>query len=83
VLERLDRHFAAHRYLVGERFSRADLSLAALAASLVGPVEHPARRYPSRFSLPGWLEQIEPFRTSVTAERVRELYRNERHVITA
>ena len=83
VIERLDRHFAAHRYLVGERFSRADLSLAALAASLVHPVEHPARRYPSRFSLPAWLGQIEPFRDSATAERVRELYRNERHVITA
>jgi glutathione S-transferase len=83
LFERLDRHFSAHRYLVGERFSRADLSLAALAASLVRPVEHPASRYPSRFSLPGWLEQIEPFRESLTAERVRELYRNERHVLTA
>jgi glutathione S-transferase len=83
MIERLDRHFSAHRYLVGERFSRADLSLAALGASLVHPVEHPARRYPSRFSLPSWLEQIEPFRGSATAERVRELYRNERHVIAA
>ena len=81
LIERLDRHFAAHRYLVGERFSRADLSLAALAASLVRPIEHPASRYPSPFALPGWLEQIEPFRTSRTAERVRELYRSERRVI--
>lgn len=83
LIERLDRHFASHRYLVGERFSRADLSLAALGASLVHPVEHPARRYPNRFSLPGWLEQLEPFRASLTAERVRELYRNERHVVRA
>ena len=82
LIQRLDQHFAVHRYLVGERFSRADLSLAALGAALVRPIEHPAHRYPSPLSLPGWLEQIAPFRGSATAERVRELYREERRVIT-
>jgi len=78
---RLDGHLATRRYLVGERFSRADLTLAALAGGILRPVEHPAEQYPSRGSLPGWLEQTRPLRESTTAERVRELYRTERRVL--
>jgi len=75
---RLDAHFAQRRYLAGERFSRADLTLASLAAGIFRPVEHPGRQYRNRRSLPGWLEQTRHLQESATAERVRELYRNER-----
>jgi glutathione S-transferase len=75
---RLDGHLAARRFLVGERFSRADLTLAALAGGILRPLQHPAEQYPSRGTLPGWLEQTRPLRESATAERVRELYRTER-----
>ena len=83
LFARLDRHFAAHRYLAGETFSRADLTLAALAAGLLRPPEHPASRFPNRTVLPSWVEQIQRFRDSATAERVRELYRDERRVSQA
>jgi glutathione S-transferase len=81
LFARLDRHFATRRYLAGEHFSRADLTLAALAAGLVHPPEHPAGRFPSRDSPSQWTEQLQRFRDSATAERVRELYRSERHVL--
>ena len=81
VFARLDGHFARRRYLVGERFSRADLTLAALAAGYVRPLEHPAQQFPSRRALPSWVEQTRHLQDSLTAERVRELYRNDRQVL--
>ena len=41
VYERLDTLLENRRYLVGDRFSRADLTLAALAAPTWRPPEHP------------------------------------------
>jgi glutathione S-transferase len=82
LFRRLDRHFAGHTYLAGDRFSRADLTLAALAAGMFRPAEHPAQRF-ARATLPSWAEEMAPFRDTLTAERVLELYRTERRVNTA
>lgn len=79
LFQRLDRHFASRRYLAGDQFSRADLTLAALAASMFRPQEHPAQQF-AREALPSWTEQMKPFRDTLTAERVLELYRTERQV---
>lgn len=78
LFQRLDRHLAAHRYLAGDSFSRADLTLAALSAGMFRPAEHPAQQY-TRDTLPSWVEAMAPFRDTLTAERVLELYRTERH----
>lgn len=78
LFQRLDRHFSGRRYLAGQAFSRADLTLAALAAGMFRPPEHPAQQYP-RGTLPSWVEAMAPFRDTLTAERVLELYRTERH----
>jgi glutathione S-transferase len=43
ALEALEERLAGRKYLVGDRFSRADLTLAALAAPLCDPPEHPTR----------------------------------------
>jgi len=40
-IERLDEILKGKQYLFGERFSRADLTLAALAAPMFDPPEHP------------------------------------------
>ncbi|MEY4544266.1 MAG: hypothetical protein RL685_461 [Pseudomonadota bacterium] len=77
LFQQLDHHFAAHRYLAGDVFSRADLTLAALAAGMFRPPEHPAQQY-ERSALPAWVELTRPFRDTLTAERVLELYRMER-----
>jgi glutathione S-transferase len=42
-VERLDALLQGKQYLVGERFSRADLTLAALAAPMFDPPEHSTR----------------------------------------
>lgn len=78
LIERLDRQLSERRYLAGDTFSRADLTLAALSAGLFRPPEHPLQQY-ARETLPSWAETIAPFRDTVTARRVLELYRTERH----
>jgi glutathione S-transferase len=78
LFERLDRHFAAGRFLVGDAFSRADLALASLAAGLLRPPEHPAQVPQRRPVLPAWRAVMQRYAGTRTAERVRELYRSER-----
>lgn len=46
-LERLEALLDGKRFLVGDAFTRADLTLAALVAPLVGPPEHPTEWPPS------------------------------------
>jgi len=41
AFERVSQHLAERRFLVGDSFSRADLTLAALSSPLLRPVEHP------------------------------------------
>ena len=77
---RLDRELRGRRYLVGDQFSRADLTLAALAAPLIRPASHP-RTWPDDAAYPrGWLEAVQPWADSLTAERVREMYRLHRPI---
>jgi glutathione S-transferase len=78
VFAQLDGHFAERHYLAGDSFSRADLTLAALAAPLVYPSGHPEESSWRRTPPSAWVEQTQRFRDSLTAERVRELYRLER-----
>ncbi|HWO14538.1 MAG TPA: glutathione S-transferase family protein [Polyangiaceae bacterium] len=75
LFARLDRELGARRYLVGDAFSRADLTLAALAAPLLRPAGHPVQWADEGAYPPGWIEATRPFAESVTAARVRELYR--------
>ncbi|MEY2929292.1 MAG: hypothetical protein RL033_41, partial [Pseudomonadota bacterium] len=82
LFQRLDRHFASRRYLAGDAFSRADLTLAALAAGMFRPPEHPAQQH-ARGTLPAWVELTKPFRDTLTAERVLELYRTERRAVVS
>lgn len=51
AFERVSEHLATRRFLVGDAFSRADLTLAALSAPLLRPSEHPWR-------LPDALERV-------------------------
>jgi glutathione S-transferase len=78
VFAQLDRHFAERPYLAGDRFSRADLTLAALAAPFVYPSGHPEESSWRRTPPAAWVEQTQRLRDSLTAERVREFYRLER-----
>lgn len=78
LFERLDRELRARRYLAGDQFSRADLTLAALAAPMLRPEGHPLR-WPEEAAYPaGWIEAMRPFCDTLTAERVGELYRTRR-----
>jgi glutathione S-transferase len=75
--ERLDKLLENRRYLVGDRFSRADLTLAALAAPMWRPPEHSTlatgRALSARNrSLPG------SFREERTREHVLRMYREHR-----
>lgn len=83
--ERLDAGFArldslldGRRYLVGTAFSRADLTLAALAAPLVGPIEHPTK-WPDPSSYPPEVRALrDRFARSRAYEHVLRMYRDHR-----
>ena len=75
---RLDEQLRGNRYLIGDRFSRADLTLAALSAPLFRPAEH-CTRWPPDVLYPSEIlamrEQLERCRT---AEHVLQMYREHR-----
>jgi glutathione S-transferase len=76
--ERLDTLLENRRYLVGDRFSRADLTLAALAAPTWRPPEHPTYWPPDEL----YPQRIEAFRARFAKTRTREhvlrMYREHR-----
>jgi glutathione S-transferase len=77
-LERIDRLLEGSRYLVGDTFSRADLTLAALAAPLVGPAEH-CMRWPSPEEYPPEVKALrERFSRSLALDHVLRMYREHR-----
>jgi glutathione S-transferase len=78
LFQRLDARLASRRYLAGNEFSRADLTLASLAAPLVQPGEHPTKWAPQDLLPRALLHQSQRWRESLTAERVRQLYREQR-----
>ena len=76
--ERLDTLLENRRYLVGDRFSRADLTLAALAAPTWRPPEHstywpPDELYPHEIKV-FWAR----FAKSRTREHILRMYREHR-----
>ncbi|MFO0661716.1 MAG: glutathione S-transferase C-terminal domain-containing protein [Polyangiaceae bacterium] len=79
VFDRVDRTLAdGRRYLVGDTFTAADLTLAALAAPAVLPAEYGVP-LPDVRGLPGEaLSAIDGFRRRPTGEMVLRLYREER-----
>ena len=66
--ERLDTLLENRRYLVGDRFSRADLTLAALAAPTWRPPEHPTYWPPDEL----YPHEIIAFRARFAKTRTRE-----------
>lgn len=73
-LDWLDEMLAdGRRYLVGERFSRADLAAASLVAPLALPREHPT--YHSLQIPPGIAADFEGWRERPTLRWVHEMYR--------
>jgi glutathione S-transferase len=77
-LERIDRLLDGKRYLVGDSFSRADLTLAALAAPLVGPAEH-SMRWPSPDTYPAEVMALrERIKRSRACDHVLTMYREHR-----
>jgi glutathione S-transferase len=75
---RLDEMLARSPYLLGERFTRADLTLAALTAPIWRPPEHPTR-WPSESLYPDvlrkWIDQLSRFRIR---EHALRMYREQR-----
>lgn len=81
-LARLDELLDGNRYLVGDGFSRADLTLAALAAPLVGPAEH-SMRWPSPESYPPEVASLrDRFSRSRAFEHVLRMYSEHRAAST-
>jgi glutathione S-transferase len=75
---RLDQMLARGPYLLGDRFTRADLTLAALTAPIWRPSEHPTR-WPSEALYPDvlrkWIDEMSRFRIRDHAFR---MYREHR-----
>lgn len=69
-------------YLVGDRFSAADLTFAALAAPLLLPSECPAA-LPTLEMVPAKMkDQVASFRETVAGQFAMRLYRQERNIAT-
>jgi glutathione S-transferase len=78
VFARLDQLLDGRSYLVGDGFGRADLTLAALAAPLWDPPEHPTR-WPSADAYPTALRELrEEFARSRAHDHVMRMYREHR-----
>ncbi|HEX2734297.1 MAG TPA: glutathione S-transferase family protein [Polyangiaceae bacterium] len=75
VFTRADQRLAEHRYLVGDEFTRADLTFAALAAPILRPAGHPAKWPPDRVCPPELIAETKDLRDSRAGRHVYELYR--------
>src|SRR2546427_13232314 len=76
ALDRLERELQPSGYLVGDRFSVADLTAAALFYPLVQPPEFP---YPWRRPLPAWLAEYRAALAGRAAfQWVGEMYKHHR-----
>jgi glutathione S-transferase len=78
VFERLDALLENRRYLVGDRFSRADLTLAALMAPMWKPKEHSTRWPPEALYPPAIGVLGAQFAGSRAREHTLRLYREDR-----
>ena len=76
-LDRLDRLYSNRAFLVGDRFSRVDMSFAAFLAPLAFPAEHP---FPWPVNMPNsYTEFCQEHMNRLCMKRVTELYRDYRH----
>ena len=78
VFERLDELLEGRRYLVGDRFSRADLTLAALAAPMWDPPEHSTRWPPEDAYPPAVTALRAEFVGTKAHDHVMRMYREHR-----
>lgn len=63
-------------YLVGDSFSAADITFAALAAPAIAPPEHPVKRASLQELPPKMVSEISAFRETPAGAYVLRLYRN-------
>ena len=78
VFKRLDQLLDGRRYLIGDGFGRADLTLAALAAPLWDPPEHPTR-WPADDVYPPALRELRAELAQTRAhDHVMHMYREHR-----
>lgn len=69
---------AGRRYLVGTRFSVADLTFAALMSPLLLPPEHPIA-WPARDALPtAWRSLVDELRATLAGQHALRMYREHR-----
>ncbi|MBW4511124.1 MAG: glutathione S-transferase [Scytonematopsis contorta HA4267-MV1] len=69
-------------YLMGDNFSVADLTFAALAAPVIQPPEHPIKPFPLEKLSPQLASEISQFRSTPAGDFVLRLYRDERNCST-
>lgn len=67
------------RYLVGEKFSIADLCFASLASPLLAPEEHVQYQEADAMQPPAYKEMCAKYRSTPAGEFALRLYREERH----
>lgn len=77
TIEEVEPH-ASRGWLVGERFTAADLTLAALLAPLLAPPEHPFPYVPAEQSPPSLRALAEHVRASAAGALALRAYRDER-----
>ena len=71
------------RFLVGDRFSAADLTFAALAAPVIFPPEYGTAVPPREALPPAMIPVVEELRSTAAGEFVLRLFREERHASKA
>jgi glutathione S-transferase len=76
---RVSDHLATHPFLVGDAFSRADLTLAALSSPLLRPSEHPWRLPDAQERIPAVGELARQLRATGAGRHVAQSYARRRH----
>jgi glutathione S-transferase len=77
IFEQVNELLADGRtYLVGDSFSAADLTFAALAAPVVQPPQHPMQRVSYKELPPNLVSEINAFRETAAGKFVLRLYRD-------
>jgi glutathione S-transferase len=79
VCAEFSKRLAGKRYFVGDRFTAADLTFAALAAPVVLPEGHPAMRSRLDGLAPEHRALVEELRANPAGAHVTRMYREERH----
>jgi glutathione S-transferase len=78
AFDRIEAEVGSSGYLVGDRFSAADLTAAALLSNLVRPDEYP---YPWTNMPPVFHDLVEPYAQRDGARWVRRMYRDHRGTV--